>query len=136
MTGDGAVPSAGRHGEHPGDETGWAGAECRGRHPGRVGAQGGSCSAWGTGPLRGQETGRRKEKKWRKRKREREREEKEKETPAGFAAAVASACSSFGGKQRARNEEEQGRDDDLFRYRDGGIAGKDCGEFEVRTESK
>ena len=46
-----------------------------------------------------------------KRKRE-ENGEKEKETPAGFAAAVVSACNGFGGKRRVRNEEEQRRDND------------------------
>ena len=70
----------------------------------------------GTGPVRGQETGRRKEKEkgkenGEKGKIEKERK-KEKETPAGFSAAVASACSGFGRKRRARNEEEQGWDDD------------------------
>ena len=57
------------------------------------------------GRKQGEGKRRRREKKMEK-KEKREREEKEKETAAGFAAAVASACSSFGGKQRTRNEEK------------------------------
>ena len=94
------------------NETGRAGAEHRGGHPGRVGAQGGSCSTWAQGLCVGRKQGegkrRRREKKMEK-KEKREREEKEKDTPAGFAVAVASACNGFGEKRHARNDEEQGR---------------------------
>ena len=73
-----------------------------------------SCSAHAA---RGRkERGKEKEKEKRKEERKRkEKGEKEKEkeggkkrgAPAGFAAAVASACRGFGGKRRARNEENR-----------------------------
>ena len=53
---------------------------------------------------------------------EREKREKDRELPAGFAAAVASACRCFGGKQCTRNEEK----------RDGTVIGTGVGTADRR----
>ena len=57
---------------------------------------------------KGKEKRKRKKKKERKRGEGKRKGEKEKKrgAPAGFAAAVASACRGFGGKRRARNKKE------------------------------
>jgi len=123
-----AVPrteaSSGYGGAAGRDESG----KWRGKHPGRVVrvGTGARVPRVGKGRRRAalQRAGERREGRRRKKKREREKEkkkwrrkrkggrEKERGASAGFAAAVASGCRSFGGKRCGRNEKEQRGDGD------------------------
>ena len=108
----GAVVRAARPAQD--DETGRAGAERQAVHPGRVGAQGCTCSAWAQGVCAWARSRKEKREEGRKekgkRKGEKEREEKgekEEEAPAGFAALVASRAWRRREATCTRNEENR-----------------------------